>query len=294
MATKTRTRHPDRNGEPDVRPVEQLAAPVTGTQIAATPTDVATTPAAEAPTPKPEQAPIPAEPVTAPPPTGEPEPTPAAVVEAATTMTEQPPAVADRILFAPPIDPATLAVPDDYQKECEGGQERSDDAPLAISVCKANGRMGFFRAHPTLFTNVYVLEVAMGLDRGHYLISAAVKKVLDLPQHKHLKPWPCRLTLCYAREAGSFLLPARWPEEGKKNRQDPAATSVLNAIKVAEKEWIVLFWAGQKHDYTPAKGITDQPKWPKMTMDELIGLGFDGKRIETPNDPLIRRLLGQE
>src|SRR5262249_36884250 len=167
-------------------------------------------------------------------------------------------------------------------------------APLAISVDKPNGRLGFIRAHPTLFANVYLPEVAQGLDRGFYVISAAVKKVLDRPQNKHLRPYPCRLTLCFARETGPFLLPARWPEEGKKNRQDTTATSVLNALKVAEKEWVVVFWGGKKYDYTPAKGITDQPKWPKLSMEELIGLAFDGKRIETPNDPLIRRQLGQE
>jgi hypothetical protein len=166
---------------------------------------------------------------------------------------------------------------------------------LAIVVRKASGQ-GWFRCHPELHSNIWMLEVKIGPDAGFYLIAPVVQQLLRREENEDVKVFPARLTLCYSRDSGLFLWPLRLPEEGKQNRQDDWSLAALRTCAKAEVSWMKLFVRKGANTYSdkPAPGITDEPPWPDISMDEAAGLAFEGKYITDANDPLIRRLLGLE
>jgi hypothetical protein len=189
----------------------------------------------------------------------------------------------------PGIDLDSVALEDDFEQSVA-----AEDA-LTVVVRKPSGQ-GYFRAHPEMFRNIWVLEIKNGADRGFYLVAGAAKKLLRREENEDVKLFPCRLTLCYARDSGLFLWPLRLPEEGRKNQLDEWSQSALRVCKLAEEGWVKMFTrkGGNCYSHKPGEGIADVPPWPDATMNELAGLAFEGKYITDPEDPLIRRLLGKE
>jgi hypothetical protein len=205
------------------------------------------------------------------------------------TETGAPSAPAKRPLI-PGIDLDSLALEDSYEQSLAG------DDSLTVVVRKASGQ-GYFRAHPALFRNIWALEVKNGQDRGFYLVAGEARKVLRRDENEDVKLFPCRLTLCYARDSGLFLWPLRLPEEGRKNQVDEWSQAALRIVKLAEAAWVKMYTkrGGNCYSYKIAEGITTEPPWPEgVTLNELAGLAFEGKYIIEANDPLVRRLLGRE
>jgi hypothetical protein len=190
----------------------------------------------------------------------------------------------------PGIDLDSVALEDDYE------QALAADDSLVVVVRKASGQ-GYFRAHPTLFRNIWALEVKNGADRGFYLVAGEARKVLRRDENEDVKLFPCRLTLCYARDSGLFLWPLRLPEEGRKNQADEWSQAALRICALAETSWVKMYTrrGGNCYSYKAAEGITIQPPWPEgVSLNELAGLAFEGKYITEADDPLVRRLLGEE
>jgi hypothetical protein len=190
----------------------------------------------------------------------------------------------------PGIDLDSVALEEDYQEGMAG-----DDAPATVVVRKPSGQ-GYFRAHPTLYRNVRMLEVRNGPDRGFYLVAAAAKELLQSDENEDVRLFPARLTLCYSRDTGLFLWPLRPPEPRKNNQIDEWSQSALRICKIAETQWVKLFTrrGGNCYSYRVGEGIKGEPAWTSVTMNEVAGMAFEGRHLTDPNDPLIRRLLGKE
>jgi hypothetical protein len=190
----------------------------------------------------------------------------------------------------PGIDLDGVALDGGYQEDMAG-----EDAPVTIAVSKASGQ-GFFRAHPTLWRNVRMLEVKNGPDRGFYLVANDAKRLLQSDENEDVKLFPARLTLCYARDTGLFLWPLRLPEPGRENRIDDWAQSALRVCKLAENQWVKLFAkkGGNCYSHRVAEGIKTEPPWPPLDLNQVAGMAFEGKYLIDSQDPLIRRLLGKE
>jgi hypothetical protein len=78
-------------------------------------------------------------------------------------------------------------------------------------------------------------------------------------------------------------------------RQSPWSSSMVEAIRRSEKEWVRINSnqnAGQ-YEIIIAKDNLGEPKWPEQTMDELIREVFGNKIISSPDHPLIRQLQGR-
>jgi hypothetical protein len=190
----------------------------------------------------------------------------------------------------PGIDLDSVALEEDYQESVA-----AEDAPTTVVVRKASG-MGYFRAHPDLWKNVRMMEVKNGPDRGFYLVAGSAKTFLLSDDNDDVKLFPARLTLCYARDCGLFLWPLRLPEPRRNNQLDEWSQSALRICKIAEEKWVKLYTrkGGSCYSHKLGEGIRAEPAWPAMTLNEVAGLAFEGKYLDDPNDPLIRRLLGKE
>jgi hypothetical protein len=199
------------------------------------------------------------------------------------------PATPGRVLI-PGIDLDSVALEEDYE------QALAADEAHVVVVRKASGQ-GYFRAHPTLHRNIWALEIKNGADRGYYIVAGEAKKVLHREEHEDIKLFPCRLTLCYARDSGLFLWPLRLPEEGRKNQMDEWGQTALRICALAETAWVKLYTrrGGNCYSHKVGEGITAQPPWPEgVTLNELAGIAFEGKFVTDAADPLVRRLLGKE
>ena len=79
------------------------------------------------------------------------------------------------------------------------------------------------------------------------------------------------------------------------SRQSPWSSSMVEAIRRSEKEWVRINSnqnAGQ-YEIIIAKDNLGEPKWPEQTMDELIREVFGNKIISSLDHPLIRQLQGR-
>jgi hypothetical protein len=186
-----------------------------------------------------------------------------------------------------------LALSDDYEAEfVEAGEQTT------VIVKKACG-IGFFRAHPEKWRNLYMMEIKNGQDRGFYLVGGQALQLLrGLVEQKaaNIRLFPARLTLCYGRDVGLFLCPFKLPQPRKANQQDEWSATALRVCKMAETNWVQLFCpAGAScYHWAEAKGLTGEPPWPSLTLEELAAVAFEGKYLTDPEDPVIRRQLGKE
>jgi hypothetical protein len=190
----------------------------------------------------------------------------------------------------PGFDLSAAALEEDYQEEMA-----TDDKPAAIVVSKPNG-VGFFRAHPIHFYLVRMLEVPNGPDRGYYLVTGAARKLLQLEENQDVKLFAARLTMCFSRDIGLFLWPLKLPEPGRDNQADEWGVSALRICREAETVWQKLYTKKNGRGYfsRPGKGIKTEPPWPPFGIEVAAQMALEKRYITSLDDPLIRRLLGEE
>jgi hypothetical protein len=185
------------------------------------------------------------------------------------------------------IDLDSISLAEDYAAGME-----EEGTPDAIPVSKPQ-RDWFFRTHPTHWKNVRLLEIKSGPDRGFYIVA---RPLWPLCNGQDIALKPVRLTLAVSRESGPFLWPLKLQEEGCKNRADEWSASALRICKKAETAWVKMFTkpGGNCYSHKIAEGITAEPAWPSQSFEEQLALAFDGKVLQDPDDPLLRRIQGKE
>jgi hypothetical protein len=200
--------------------------------------------------------------------------------EAAAPETQRP--------LIPNINLDELGLGEDYEK----GFAEADK--LSVVVRKACGQ-GYFRSHPELHKALWMLDVKSGADQGFYIVTGDALRILRRDDNDDIKLFPCRLTLCYARDSGLFLWPLRLPQEDKKNQQDEWGVAALRFCKMAETQWVKMYTRKGGNCYLHKVGqFVETPPWPQITLNEAVGIAFENKLITAATDPFLRRLLGLE
>ena len=143
----------------------------------------------------------------------------------------------------------------------------------------------WFRIHPEYKLDVLLLKYG---DRGDdfYLVEPSLAdQLIDLAQ-------AFKLVVAVDRQGVVFVWPLRLPDADR-----PLAwhLSALEAAIHAEVQW-TLVQANMglgAYKFTAASGITDEPKWPKMLMNEILEIAFKNKIIDRLDHFVLKQLRGE-
>jgi hypothetical protein len=136
------------------------------------------------------------------------------------------------------------------------------------------------------------LDIGIGGDRQLFIVLPSIlRAVSDLPGLSERI-----VMLCVARpENTPFLWPIKKPQE-KSGRKDSWSRSALEIARLAMKQWLRVTPNMPMGCYvaTVAKATWPEPKWPDLTMNEMLrrAVGEEGV-ITAPDHPALKALRGE-
>lgn len=219
----------------------------------------------------------------------------AAVPEAAATPTptsEQPPPVPPTTPATPPtrpeppdpFDPASLRLGADYS---EGLGVRK--VITTIPNRKPNKSEWFqVRQGEEWRLQTAVLELEKGVERSTYLVAPSLWADLSG------EITPALLLTCVNRSNDLFLWRIKLP--GSDGRSNTWTDSALQIAKAAETTWcrMVSDIANGIYTHYEPTGELPDPKWPELSLNEILKLAFRGRMIDSLDHPIIHELRGGE
>ncbi len=102
------------------------------------------------------------------------------------------------------------------------------------------------------------------------------------------------LVSAITRQGTFFIWPAKMPISG--GRKDHWSESALEAIEIATRKWVRVSANMQLGAYEiyEATGISAEPEWPDLDLQQAIKIAFKGRLIDSMDHPVVRQLLGRE
>jgi hypothetical protein len=103
---------------------------------------------------------------------------------------------------------------------------------------------------------------------------------------------PTLLFTSINRQNVVFIWPIKQPDS--EGRIDTWNRSAMEAASAAETSWIRVVANSSLggYDIFEASANLDEPHWPDMSFEQIVGLGFKGRIIKTLDHPAIQRLRG--
>ena len=121
-------------------------------------------------------------------------------------------------------------------------------------------------------------------DDYYLVVSSLADQLIDVAQ-------AFRLVVGVDQQGVIFVWPLRLPDADR-----PLAwhLSALEAASHAEVQWtrIQANMSLGAYEIHTAEGITDEPKWPKMLMNEILGIAFKNKIINRLDHQVLLQLRG--
>lgn len=175
---------------------------------------------------------------------------------------------------------SSLRLPDTYSMTA------GTTIPLKVTYGKLN-KHRFSRVHPG---NDYKFRCLVVDDKDGgdtYLAAPNMASLLG----NLATPKTIRLTV---DNAGTPKLIGE-PDIDINARKNLWQTSLKDAIKRAESNWVRVQSNMNAGQYEIVESANDlgEPKWPKLTMEELVNDAFSGRIIDSPNHPYIRQIEGR-
>ena len=166
----------------------------------------------------------------------------------------------------------------------------STGAPLVKPVLthipvKKPSKEWYFRIHPEIALDTLILETK---DEGEVLlVSPALQEQLLGEKCVGVRT----LRLGVTRQGTPFIWPVRRPMEG---RRDSWATTALDAISYAEKQWVRMQADMNLGGYTILVArVDDEPRWPEEEFTEILRMAFKGAVVDSMDHPSLKRLRGE-
>jgi len=153
-----------------------------------------------------------------------------------------------------------------------------------VKVRKPNGQE-WFRVHPDETWRHPTIILQLKAEGEDYLIGPnLLAEVWDEIQ-------PVMLFSAINRQGEFFIWPVRLPKED--GRTDSFMESDMVAAKEAENKWTRRKWLPENraHKIMVASGLTDEPKWPEISFQELVRKAFKEKYIHDLDHPLPGLLI---
>ena len=143
----------------------------------------------------------------------------------------------------------------------------------------------WFRVHPSHKQDMLLLKYG-DIGDDYYLVSKSLADQLaDFV-------WSFKLVVGVDRQGIVFVWPLRLSEEERAMKWHHTA---MEAASHAEVQWtrIQANMGLGAYDIHTAEGITDEPKWPELSMNEIFDIAFKQKVIKSLDDFVPRQLLGK-
>ena len=143
----------------------------------------------------------------------------------------------------------------------------------------------WFRIHPEYKLDAPLLKYGDSGDDYYLVVSSLADQLIDVAQ-------AFRLVVGVDRQGVVFVWPLRLPDADR-----PLAwhLSALEAASHAEVQWtrIQANMSLGAYEIRTAEGITDEPKWPEMSRDEILDIAFKNKIIDRLDHLVLQQLRGE-
>ena len=143
----------------------------------------------------------------------------------------------------------------------------------------------WFRIHPEYKLDALLLKYGDNGEDYYFMKSPLASQLGDLAQ-------AFKLVVGVDRQGVVFVWPLRLPDA---DRPSAWHLSALEAASHAEVQWtrIQANMSLGAYEIHTAEGITDEPKWPEMSMNEILDIAFKGKIILDLNHFVLKQLRGE-
>lgn len=144
----------------------------------------------------------------------------------------------------------------------------------------------FFKSSTAKENSIDVFVYEDKADNLFYLVSPEVADVLGSLVRA------TTLHLAIDRAHNPFLIPVPLPDANGQRNAWPQ--SLLGAIEHAREKWVRIDSdksAGIYQIYE-AQGVLEEPKWPDLSLDELVNIAFLGRVINGLEHPKVQAALG--
>jgi hypothetical protein len=192
------------------------------------------------------------------------------------SSTVGPPMIAD---VPDPFDLASLRLDQNFT-ETVGVKKLLKTLPV-----RKPGKQDFIRVHPDPAYRDNVALIDYKADREVYIVTPAVAR--ELPN----EIIPVTLYLAVDRQGVLFLWPIRLPDAD--GRDLDWYRSAREAADIGTTNWVRVT-ANMKagaYDIFVAEGVTAEPTWPELPLQELIRIAFKDRLITSLNHRIVQRLL---
>jgi hypothetical protein len=156
-------------------------------------------------------------------------------------------------------------------------------------------RSDFLRAHPNFKIGTYLIDLSdsHGMD-AVYVLS---RKVADVLLDEDEAVQAADIFLLAAREGGYVFWPVKYGNPTEPRRPSAYVRTALAAVQAARERWVKIRWRGRGQDagyrFRNARAKIAEPVWPPDPL-ALFREAVADHYIDDVNDPVIRRLLGED
>lgn len=178
-------------------------------------------------------------------------------------------------------DIASLRLPVDY-----GATHGVKKLTVSVPVGKPS-KTQFFQVHPDPAMTFPAAIFEDKDDGTFYLLTPSV--AASYPDVAR----PVELYRAIDRQGNQRLIPVPLP--ASNGQRNPWHDSLLQAVNLSKGSWIRL--AANKsagsYDVYLAQGNLPAPDWPDSKMEDLVGLAFRGRIVDSEDHAIIRALQGR-
>lgn len=144
----------------------------------------------------------------------------------------------------------------------------------------------FFKSSTADESSIDVFVYEDKIDNIFYIVSPAVAEVLGSSARA------VTLHLAIDRANNPFFIPVPLPDANGQRNSWPQ--SLLGAVVHGRGPWVRIDSdksAGVYQIYE-AQGVLEEPKWPDLSLDELVNIAFSGRVISDLNHPKVLAAMG--
>jgi hypothetical protein len=140
----------------------------------------------------------------------------------------------------------------------------------------------------SLNLSVYVHKPEGSMDEETYFVMPSMEAYLR--EQEELKI--VQVVLCATLSGAWYLWPLPVPDGEGAARSH--VTSARSIAKAALTQWVRMKWrrADNAYGMMVAEAVDQEPKWPDLTINELLKLGFKDKIIDNRDHPAMQELRG--